>query len=88
MRHRRHTRCALVPAHSMLSWSAGGAKHIHRTFTIAVEVMQAMKNMHEFASTKVEKLSELTATPTSQLKMVADAWAQVRPCNETLSTVS
>ena len=28
---------------------------------------------------QLEKLSELTATPTSQLKFVLDAWAQVTP---------
>ena len=27
---------------------------------------------------KLEELSELTATPTSQLKFLPDAWAQVR----------
>jgi hypothetical protein len=39
--------------------------------------MQANLKMQEFAESKIEKLSELTATPTSQLKLVLDAWAQV-----------
>ena len=41
--------------------------------------MQAILKMKDFADVKIEKLSELTATPTSQLKMVLDAWAQVGP---------
>lgn len=39
--------------------------------------MQANLKMKEFAEAKIEQLSELTATPTSQLKLVLDAWAQV-----------
>ena len=37
---------------------------------------QALKQSAEFLANKIEALSELTATPTSQLKLVADAWAQ------------
>ncbi len=33
--------------------------------------------MQDFGESRIERLSELTATPTSQLKMVLDAWAQV-----------
>ena len=33
--------------------------------------------MKGMVDTKLEKVSELTATPTSQLKFLSDAWAQV-----------
>lgn len=39
-----------------------------------VAALKAMKNVIE---QKLELLSELTATPTSQLKFLPDAWAQV-----------
>lgn len=38
---------------------------------------QATAKMAEFAEAKIEQLSNITATPTSQLKLVLDAWAQV-----------
>ena len=30
---------------------------------------------------KLEEISEMTATPSSQLKFLSDAWAQVRACS-------
>ena len=39
--------------------------------------MQAVKRMAAVSLDQLEKLSEFTATPTSQLKFVLDAWAQV-----------
>ena len=39
--------------------------------------VQATKTMVSVSQGQLEKLSELTATPTSQLKFVLDAWAQV-----------
>ena len=34
--------------------------------------------MAELQGSKLEGLSEITATPTSQLKFITDAWAQAR----------
>jgi hypothetical protein len=47
------------------------------TQTAARLCLQAILKMQEFGESKIEKLSELTATPTSQLKLVLEAWAQV-----------
>lgn len=40
-------------------------------------LLQALKQMDKFNAEKMELLSERTATPTSQLKFVLDAWMQV-----------
>ena len=40
--------------------------------------VSALKAMANVIEQKLEGLSELTATPTSQLKFLPDAWAQVR----------
>lgn len=45
---------------------------------------QATAKMTEFAEAKIEQLSNITATPTSQLKLVLDAWAQVTDCRRIL----
>lgn len=45
---------------------------------------QALQSLHQAASEKLEELSEITATPTSQLKFVLDAWAQVVDCRRIL----
>ncbi len=37
----------------------------------------SLKQLHKFTTDKMETLSEITATPTSQLKFVIDAWMQV-----------
>ena len=47
-------------------------------YTTSVHPVQATKTMVAVSQGQLEKLSELTATPTSQLKFVLDAWAQVR----------
>ena len=39
---------------------------------------QAQQKMAELQGSKLENLSEITATPTSQLKFITDAWSQVR----------
>ena len=39
---------------------------------------QAQQKMAELQGHKLETLSEITATPTSQLKFITDAWCQVR----------
>jgi ariadne-1 len=39
--------------------------------------VSALKAMQNAVEQKLEELSELTATPTSQLKFLPDAWAQV-----------
>jgi hypothetical protein len=36
--------------------------------------------MRAVVERRLEELSELTATPTSQLKFLPDAWAQARAC--------
>lgn len=41
-------------------------------------VLQARKDAAQFAATQLETLSDKTKTPTSQLKFIMDAWAQVR----------
>ena len=38
---------------------------------------QAQQKMAELQGSKLENLSEITATPTSQLKFITDAWCQV-----------
>mmetsp|Transcript_2487 Transcript_2487/g.6456 ORF Transcript_2487/g.6456 Transcript_2487/m.6456 type:complete len:589 (+) Transcript_2487:139-1905(+) len=40
--------------------------------------------LHSEDSTMMEKLSELTKTPTSQLKFITDAWSQVVDCRRVL----
>ena len=40
--------------------------------------LSALEGMKAMLETRLEKISELTATPTSQLKFLSDAWAQVR----------
>lgn len=46
--------------------------------------MQALQSLSQAASDKLEVLSEITATPTSQLKFVLDAWSQVVDCRRIL----
>ncbi len=43
-----------------------------------------MSTLDKVVSDKLEDLSEITATPTSQLKFVTDAWAQVVDCRRML----
>ena len=40
--------------------------------------LSALEGMKAMLENRLEKISELTATPTSQLKFLSDAWAQVR----------
>ena len=46
--------------------------------TPSVVWLQARKDAAQFAATQLETLSDKTKTPTSQLKFIMDAWAQVR----------
>lgn len=46
--------------------------------------VQALQTSDRVATDKLEQLSEITATPTSQLKFVLDAWAQVVDCRRIL----
>ncbi|KAK9905069.1 hypothetical protein WJX75_009180 [Coccomyxa subellipsoidea] len=46
--------------------------------------VSALKAMANVIEQKLEGLSELTATPTSQLKFLPDAWAQVVDCRRIL----
>lgn len=46
--------------------------------------LQALQMLDRVASDKLELLSEITATPTSQLKFVLDAWGQVVDCRRIL----
>lgn len=47
--------------------------------------VSALKAMANVVEKKLEELSELTATPTSQLKFLPDAWTQV--CEESPMSV-
>ncbi len=47
-------------------------------------LLQALETLDKFVHDKLEKLSEITATPTSQLKFVTDAWYQVVDCRRML----
>lgn len=40
--------------------------------------LSALDAMNVMIEKKLEEISEMTATPTSQLKFLSDAWAQVR----------
>jgi hypothetical protein len=44
-------------------------------------LLQARKDAASFAANQLETLSDTTKTPTSQLKFIMDAWAQVRTLN-------
>lgn len=46
--------------------------------------LQALQTLDKVISEKLEDLSEITATPTSQLKFVTDAWSQVVDCRRML----
>lgn len=46
--------------------------------------LQALETLDKFMTNKLETLSEITATPTSQLKFVTDAWYQVVDCRRML----
>ncbi|DBA71150.1 hypothetical protein WJX79_002426 [Trebouxia sp. C0005] len=46
--------------------------------------LQALSTLDKVINDKLEDLSEITATPTSQLKFVTDAWAQVVDCRRML----
>ena len=46
--------------------------------------LQALATLDKVVTDKLEDLSEITATPTSQLKFVTDAWAQVVDCRRML----
>lgn len=50
----------------------------HPTPCVVVWWLQARKDAAQFAATQLETLSDKTKTPTSQLKFIMDAWAQVR----------
>ena len=45
-----------------------------------VALRRRSRKMAELQGSKLEGLSEITATPTSQLKFITDAWAQARAC--------
>ncbi|KAK9833366.1 hypothetical protein WJX84_001950 [Apatococcus fuscideae] len=45
---------------------------------------QALQQKAQASDEKLESLSEITATPTSQLKFILDAWAQVVDCRRIL----
>ena len=47
---------------------------------------QAQQKMAELQGSKLENLSEITATPTSQLKFITDAWSQVRAAAPALTS--
>ena len=47
-------------------------------------MLQALQTLDKVISEKLEDLSEITATPTSQLKFVTDAWSQVVDCRRML----
>lgn len=47
-------------------------------------ILQALQTLDKVISEKLEDLSEITATPTSQLKFVTDAWSQVVDCRRML----
>ena len=47
-------------------------------------LLQALETLDKFMNNKLEVLSEITATPTSQLKFVTDAWYQVVDCRRML----
>ena len=44
---------------------------------------QALSTMRDFQEKMLEKLSEMTMTPTSQLRFLLDAWLQARPQRRT-----
>lgn len=44
----------------------------------AVAAAQALSTMKDFQEKMLEKLSEMTMTPTSQLRFLLDAWLQAR----------
>lgn len=46
--------------------------------------LQALSTLDKVITDKLEDLSEITATPTSQLKFVTDAWSQVVDCRRML----
>ena len=43
--------------------------------------LSALEAMNTMIEKKLEEISEMTATPSSQLKFLSDAWAQVRACS-------
>eukprot|EP00878_Enallax_costatus_P014217 GHUV01014871.1.p2 GENE.GHUV01014871.1~~GHUV01014871.1.p2 ORF type:complete len:161 (+),score=54.01 GHUV01014871.1:445-927(+) len=45
---------------------------------------KARKDAAQFAADSLEKLSDMTKTPTSQLKFIMDAWKQVIECRRIL----
>ncbi len=47
-------------------------------YSIIFKPLQALQQVDKFRNEQQETLSERTATPTSQLKFVVDAWMQVR----------
>lgn len=47
-------------------------------------IVQALQTLDKVITEKLEALSEITATPTSQLKFVTDAWSQVVDCRRML----
>lgn len=49
-----------------------------------IVILQALQTLDKVISEKLEDLSEITATPTSQLKFVTDAWSQVVDCRRML----
>ncbi len=51
---------------------------------LELALLQALSTLDKVINDKLEDLSEITATPTSQLKFVTDAWAQVVDCRRML----
>jgi len=56
----------------------------HRWYENNKSSQTALKQIAAFQNDKIEKLSERTATPSSQLKFVTDAWMEVVNCRRIL----
>jgi ariadne-1 len=56
----------------------------HRWYENNKSSQTALKQIAAFQTDKIEKLSERTATPSSQLKFVTDAWMEVVNCRRIL----
>lgn len=59
-----------------------------RTSQCARGGAQALSTMRDFQEKLLEKLSEITMTPTSQLRFLLDAWLQARAAPGPLSRAS
>ena len=56
----------------------------HAAWPLHICPLQALSTLDKVVTDKLEDLSEITATPTSQLKFVTDAWSQVVDCRRML----